>query len=455
MIAASKKLVNAENKDNYNVMDEKLKVDPFKHCPYFGDGADTREQVLKHLSTFDHFASFGIDQEYCQYKNNCVHYQRVLQRSAGLNNNNNNDTDDDKCTNIIFTDKKHLYLHYHGGTQKRDCWAVDNKINGKSYAYFDYEPKGYVSLQNRYNRCCILMHPSMSVNVDFFGAIKIIRLLKEIVGNGYIRDLLPKTKVNPLYGDKTYILNQLESMMNQYLHLMIANKKSNMNTKSTLESVYQIVKQFDQFYSNAFGIFKKVEEKMNDKKRRQLGWPLLKWQILALVLYCDGDCNYDLCLTQRNGDNIKKWPIFDCLVNAAIDLLSRFEEHWQNIYSGICGVAYQFVTKPNQPNIVNVLHLRTNVSFSSDINVAKEFRAASGMIIGLNMKRSISVAKGSFYACDVSWISSQPREKEILCARGSEIHVYFNKMHEIENKQWFVCDEGNLQETSFPSMFLP
>ena len=59
--------------------------------------------------------------------------------------------------------------------------------------------------------------------------------------------------------------------------------------------------------------------------------------------------------------------------------------------------------------------------------------------------------------CDVSWISNHIREKEILCQRGSEIRFYRNKMTEPnvsnERQQWFVCDEGNLQETSFQVMF--
>ena len=46
----------------------------------------------------------------------------------------------------------------------------------------------------------------------------------------------------------------------------------------------------------------------------------------------------------------------------------------------------------------------------------------------------------------------------MLCKRGSQIHFYRNKMtltsiKENDQQQWFVCDEGNLQETSFPAMF--
>ena len=77
------------------------------------------------------------------------------------------------------------------------------------------------------------------------------------------------------------------------------------------------------------------------------------------------------------------------------------------------------------------------------------------MIIGLNMKRSYLATCRYFQACDVSWISRYPHEKELLCVRGSQIYFYRNKMtvtqsaETSEKQQWFVCDEGNLQETSF------
>ena len=150
---------------------------------------------------------------------------------------------------------------------------------------------------------------------------------------------------------------------------------------------------------------------------------------------------------------LKKWPLFDCLVNAAITQLSKFEEHWENIYSGICGVFYKFRNensdsdyKSNTYNeIRDVVYCTTNVSFTTDLNIAKEFRGSSGMIIGMNMKRSCPAIRGHFEACDVSWISKYPNEKEILCRRGSQIRFYRNKMtitqtENNEKQQWFVCD---------------
>ena len=106
----------------------------------------------------------------------------------------------------------------------------------------------------------------------------------------------------------------------------------------------------------------------------------------------------------------------------------------------------------------DVVYCKTNVSFTTDLEIAKQFRGSSGMIIGLNLKRSFAAVEKRFHACDVSWISKYANEKEILVARGSEIRIYRNKMTQTQTKdgekqQWFACDEGNLQETSFQSMF--
>ena len=197
-----------------------------------------------------------------------------------------------------------------------------------------------------------------------------------------------------------------------------------------------------------------------------MGQPLDESIMLAVILYCNDSCNYDLCQSQRDGNVDQKWPVFDFLLNLAVESLSPFEEHWENIYTGVCGVFYKFSNNNANKNendykkFRDIVYFKTNVSFTTDLNVAKQFRGSSGMIIGMNMKRSYAATLGLFKACDVSWISEHAWEREILCGRGSEIHFYRNKMTTTYNKnndkqQWFVCDEGNLQETSYQAMFTP
>ena len=55
------------------------------------------------------------------------------------------------------------------------------------------------------------------------------------------------------------------------------------------------------------------------------------------------------------------------------------------MYTGVCGVFFQ------SNNEITKVDFQTNVSFSTDLNVALEFRGESGIVIGLNLKRVINV----------------------------------------------------------------
>lgn len=181
------------------------------------------------------------------------------------------------------------------------------------------------------------------------------------------------------------------------------------------------------------------------------GKPLSEWQIVALTLYTDGDCSYDLCESQRNGDHVKKWPFFHYYLNESIAILSRYETHFENIYTGVCNAKLD-ISKAGKTGWIA---FSTNVSFTSDLNIALQFRGSEGLIFGLNMRRSANAIFGQFRACDISWISSYPKEKEILCYIASPIQVYLKNVYvDKEKNQWIVCDEGNQQETSFENMFL-
>ena len=57
-------------------------------------------------------------------------------------------------------------------------------------------------------------------------------------------------------------------------------------------------------------------------------------------------------------------------------------------------------------NKIKDASFQTNVSFSTDFNVALEFGGDSGIVIGMNMKRTFNNphTPDRFVACDVSWI---------------------------------------------------
>ena len=133
-----------------------------------------------------------------------------------------------------------------------------------------------------------------------------------------------------------------------------------------------------------------------------------------------------LCRSQINETYNNKWTYFDLLVDMSIIQLSEFEDHWENIYTGICNVLYQFKNDHHDK-----VMLKTHVSFTTSLDVAKEFRGDEGMIIGMNVKRSCVAISGNFKVCDVSWISRFPSEKEILCRRSSIIYFYRSKFNQI------------------------
>ena len=285
---------------------------------------------------------------------------------------------------------------------------------------------------------------SESLNSRF---LFVVQSVAELAKNGFIDELLPRKDVNPMFGNKEYILTKMKSITDEFICIL---------RPKNMESQKQFNAKFFQFFSNTFEIFDIVNSKLNHPRHEQMGRPLSQPEMLAVILYCIDRCNHNLCQSQRDGNVDEKWPMFDFLLNRAIRLLSQFEEHWENIYTGVCGVFYKFSNNNNK--ISDVVYLKTNVSFTTDLNVAKQFRGASGMIIGLNMKRSYAATMRLFQACDVSWISKHVWEKEVLCSRGSQVPFYRNKMEITYSKnndkqQWFVCDEGNLQETSYQAMF--
>ena len=452
------KLANKKNNDDSNSKNDDVEIDHdlFKRCPYIeGEYDDDSTSVYDHLSRFDHFESFGIKQPHCKYGIKCKEYQLILNR---IRNNCNNSDQDNITDERIFKAKKHLYIEYHPPFLVRNNLnfrvdGVDHDEQQRSYACYDYIPKYLIANKHLNKR-----RDMYGNRIDNSGICEILNLLQEVIKNNFIKDLFPKTDINPLNDDKKYILEKIRSKKSEYMTF---------TSRSNNQSYTDQFTQLKKFFSDTFGIFDKVQDKMKSSRIIRGGGkrlPIKDWQIFALILYCDGQCNYALSESQRNGTCDVKWPVFDCLLNLTIYHLSQFEEHWENIYTGLCGVFHKFNNNNTNNNSsynyknVDVVHLTTNVSFTTDLNIAKQFRGSSGMIIGLNMKRSYAATLGLFHAIDVSWVSKHLGEKEILCARGSQIHFYKNKMTEIQTKhgekqQWFVCDEGNYQETSFETMF--
>ena len=64
---------------------------------------------------------------------------------------------------------------------------------------------------------------------------------------------------------------------------------------------------------------------MDSVYHKKLGQPLNRGQMMALILYTSGDCNYDMCKSQREGD-YTKWVVFDSLLHWPYSVY-RYEKH--------------------------------------------------------------------------------------------------------------------------------
>ena len=374
----------------------------------------TDEEVLRHLEEYSH----AIDTVPCLYQDKCRLYQNVLKDSM------------DKT----IVDEIHLHLYHH---PSRIGIMLKNEK-----APFEYINSPDIALHMTHN------YQILVCGVE--SASKIAYIVKEVIKNGFEQDLLPiKQNENKQEEKETISQNKINDEMVEYLNNVISQIQSK-NTNN-LES---IEKNYMDYLSSKYEIFEKLNDKMEHSRHKKMGFPLEKYMMLTLLLYCNGKCNYDLSKSQRNGNVNKKWPYFDNYLNYTIDILSKYEIHKDNLYTGLCGIYYQFETKfGDSPHLHDRLHFIANVSFSTKLDVAGRFSSNEGLIIGLNMQRCYMALVKGFAACDVSWISKFPNECEVLCQRGSTLHVYRHKMTIKGKQQWLVCDEGNLQQTSFQAMF--
>ena len=404
-------------------------------CPYVSGiksiiADENNSEILHHLSHFNHFEAFNILQPSCKDKDRCKCYLNIL------------------FNNYDDHDKKHLYMYHHPTHNERllpIIRQVNNNGKNMPYEYFQREVS-FEILES-------LMQKNMPFDLDTMDSAQaIIILIAEVIRNGFEKDLVQRGNNK----NSKNINFDFKFFFNDHLNLIMSNTSLANKLLEKLKSKYEI--------------FDKLDIALKHPRHNLMNYPLSPPNMLSLLLYCGGECNYDLSKTQRNGSFMKKWPYYDKFLNNAIDKLSKLEKHRENIYHGICGVLLKCkndasdIINSNNSNTSSVddcdtegrryIVFKTNASFTTDLQVAKDFRGSDGIIIGLNMKRSIRVRLGKFVGCDVSWISKFPNEREILVKRGSTLNIYNDKMTLIDNnKQFFVCDEGNQRETSFQTMF--
>eukprot|EP01084_Bolivina_argentea_P051808 95277_1 len=338
---------------------DKQSKDPLQ-CPIYyatKEKYDFSDDNLKHLKRFVHFQNECKSKPKCKYASDCNAFKR-------LENGGNR-----------LDDKTHLILYGHPPRSRNIKLAqninpfimnTEYKQNEKVYTPTDDDRKKYGWIEQFYEGTPDEVHNG-SHEEDFKKNGSLKPLIEEVIVNGFKSDLCFKCGVN-----------------DDCKHIPL------------------------KWHYKDIDLLKVVDDKINDARHKQMGSPLNRGKMLALVLYTGCECNYDLCSSQRNGE-YKKWQWFDyCLYNA-INELSVREKGDFAVYSGLNGV------KLNKKKI-NKGWFKTYVSSSWIKEVATSFMGNDqGMIFQIDKKFK---KDGYIKCCDVSWISKFPDEKEVLFARS-------------------------------------
>eukprot|EP01083_Nonionella_stella_P157203 510104_1 len=167
----------------------------------------------------------------------------------------------------------------------------------------------------------------------------------------------------------------------------------------------------DRFQNkDKYTIMNTVQDKLVCMRHKQMGSPLNRSEMLALILYTSTDCNERLCNAQRDGD-YDKWKWFDyCLYNAVLKLSQR-ECGSYAIYTALKDVKLQY-------EFIERGCLKTYLSTTWVEDIALQF-----MEMDAYDKYILFEMDGEFrekcIGCDVSWISKfGSNECEVLIARS-------------------------------------
>ena len=332
------------------------------------------ELSYNHMVYFNHF--LNGDRPVCTYGDECLIFKRMENNEA-----------------ITLNDKCHFLIFKHPARHDREPLNYDNK---------DYA--SYQVINNTHqlaNRKLLNKETSQSC---------LKKLIFELVENDFKQDLCLNIKKNTITSKKNDNNNKNNNVNNH------KNSKTNNDTikngkniklQNTNNDCHLSSNEKNDFLNNHYSILKFVNDRMDSIEHKRLGSPLNRAEMLSLVLYTSGDCNYDLSKEQRK-NNYKKWKYFDSLLMQAIVKLNKYSKNDLNnkkIYCGLHNVKMQ-------QNIIKNCWFPTYVSASWDKNVSIDFIDKNGMLIEFDKNSA-----NRLICCKVDWISRFPDECEILIAR--------------------------------------
>ena len=119
---------------------------------------------------------------------------------------------------------------------------------------------------------------------------------------------------------------------------------------------------------------------------------------------------------------------------------------------GICGIKLDVSKAVNNNGALSFI---TYQSFSTSLEVAREFAGNEGLIIAIKLNRNKQNIHEFLFCCDMSWISKFVSEKEILLRRNSAVPLHISNIYNIGNYQYIICSDDPLDDIiSFEEAFL-
>lgn len=202
----------------------------------------------------------------------------------------------------------------------------------------------------------------------------------------------------------------------------------------------------NDFKHKRYSIMKKVNLKLECLHHHKSCQCLSRSEMLALILYTDSNCGYDLCKSQCNG-NYNKWKIFDRLLHKAIVCLhKRQKDYFINDFK-----LYSRLIIANDEKINNeVLNLRIqnkiipyfstyiSTSYIKDValcNLNCQQKENRCLLIEMDGQSIMN----EFVCCAVDWISNFGDECEILISRSVKHNGNTKAMLSLTQQELKIC----------------
>lgn len=385
------------------------------------------QDMMDHLTSYTHSE---VINRCCKQGVDCISYKKLCQSS----------------NTISDMDKIHILLFKHPPRRRHDVTLIIAGVQ-KLKLDHDYNNIDSNNVNNTTNTNC---NNNANINANNNANINANNAHINADNNANTNQRSDDQRVTFEYDPKFDVLSQAWDLYDKHgLPHQPPGKILNLLIGEVLTNGYEndLLPYDDDDESNHYGkyrIFEILQKKMDHRQHKKMGYPLQEYEMLSIILYTRCDCNYDMTRSQLEND-FDKWVVFDFCLASAIDTLSIHENYANstNIYSGGCGIQIDEKTGFAQSDIVDVF-FKSYQSFSLDIQVAKEFSGSDGVIFALNVTKLLTGKDGKkskFFTCaDVSWISNNPLEKEILVTRGRRITLNKNKICYKQGKQLVIAD---------------